>query len=68
MICKSMNSFIVMDRIREAGKYKSAIHFEVGQPDVISLLKVKNTLKDAVDSDFFHIQRILNSPVSKAEN
>lgn len=48
-----MNLFIVMDRIREAGKHKSTIHFEVGQPDVTSLPKVKNTLKDTVDSDFF---------------
>ncbi len=53
MICKNMNSFIVMDIVKEARKLNNAIHFEVGQPDIAPSLKVKEALKSAVDSDLF---------------
>ncbi|WP_457569425.1 pyridoxal phosphate-dependent aminotransferase [Desulfurobacterium sp.] len=31
---EGVSSFIVMDIVREAGKYEDTIHFEVGQPDL----------------------------------
>ena len=53
MICKNMNSFIVMDIVKEALKYDDAVHFEVGQPDIPPSPKVKEALKNAVDNDLF---------------
>ncbi len=53
MICKNMNSFIVMDIVKEALKYNDAVHFEVGQPDIPPSPKVKEALKNAVENDLF---------------
>lgn len=53
MICKNMNSFIVMDIVRDAAKYEDTIHFEVGQPDIPPSSKVKEALKSAVDKNLF---------------
>ncbi len=50
---EKMSSFIVMDIVREALKYKDTIHFEIGQPDLIPSLKVKKALKKAVKDDKF---------------
>lgn len=53
MRCSKMSSFIVMDIVREAGKYEDAIHFEIGQPDLPPSPKVKEALHKAVDEDRF---------------
>lgn len=53
MICKNMNSFIVMDIVKEALRYEDGVHFEVGQPDIPPSPKVKEALKKAVDNDLF---------------
>lgn len=50
---KNMSSFIVMDIVRDALKYKDTIHFEIGQPDLTPSPKVKQRLKQAVDEDKF---------------
>lgn len=43
-----MSSFIVMDIVREAQKYKDSIHFEIGQPDLCPSPKVKEKLQEAI--------------------
>ncbi len=43
-----MSPFIVMDIVREAGKYPDAIHFEIGQPDLPPSPKVQQALQSAV--------------------
>ncbi len=48
-----MNSFIVMDIVKEALKYNDTIHFEIGQPDIPPSSKVKEALKKAVDNNLF---------------
>ncbi len=48
-----MNSFIVMDIVREAAKYGDAIHFEIGQPDIPPSPKVKEAIKEAVEKNLF---------------
>jgi len=48
-----MNSFIVMDIVKEALRYEDGVHFEVGQPDIPPSPKVKEALKKAVDNDLF---------------
>jgi aspartate/methionine/tyrosine aminotransferase len=48
-----MSSFIVMDIVRDAQKYQDTIHFEIGQPDLNPSLKVKESLKKALDEDRF---------------
>ncbi len=53
MRCSKMSSFIVMDIVRDALKYKDAIHFEVGQPDLPPSPKVKEALHNAIDDDRF---------------
>ncbi len=53
MICKDMNSFIVMDIVREAVKYDDTIHFEIGQPDIPPSPRVKEAIKEAVDKNLF---------------
>jgi aspartate/methionine/tyrosine aminotransferase len=50
---KKMSSFIVMDIVKKAQKYKDTIHFEVGQPDLKASKKVKNELIKAVKNDKF---------------
>ncbi len=40
----AINSFIVMDIVREANRFSDAIHFEVGQPDLPPAPKVKEAL------------------------
>ncbi len=53
MRCKKMSSFIVMDIVREAKKYKDTVHFEIGQPDLPPSWHVKEALHKAVDEDRF---------------
>ena len=48
-----MSSFIVMDIVKKAQKYKDTIHFEVGQPDLKASKKVKSELIKAVKNDKF---------------
>lgn len=50
---EQMNSFIVMDIVKEAQKYSDSIHFEVGQPDIPPSEKVKNSLLKAIQNDRF---------------
>lgn len=50
---KNMNSFIVMDIVREALKYEDTIHFEIGQPDLNPSPKVKEKLHQAIDDNHF---------------
>lgn len=50
---EKMNSFIVMDIVREAQKYDDTIHFEIGQPDLDPSQKVKDKLKEAIESNIF---------------
>ena len=49
----NMSAFIVMDIVREAGKYPNAIHFEIGQPDLAPSEKVKSALQHAVENNRF---------------
>ncbi len=53
MICKKMNSFIVMDILKSALQYEDTIHFEIGQPDIPPSTKVKEALKTAVEKNLF---------------
>jgi len=53
MRCSKMSSFIVMDIVREAGKFEDAIHFEIGQPDLPPSPLVKEALHVAIDEDRF---------------
>lgn len=48
-----MSSFIVMDIVREAQKYKDTIHFEIGQPDLSPSPKVKKRLQQALDEGMY---------------
>ncbi len=48
-----MSSFIVMDIVKEAKKYKDSIHFEIGQPDLPPSPLVKKALHVAIDEDRF---------------
>ena len=54
MRCNKMSSFIVMDIVRDAGKFEDAIHFEIGQPDLPPSPKVKKALHDAIDENRFN--------------
>ncbi len=45
---KNVSSFIVMQIVKEASKFKDAIHFEVGQPDLPPPLGVKKQLLEAI--------------------
>ncbi len=51
---QKMSSFIVMDILKKARQYKNAIHFEVGQPDILPSPKIREALKKAVDEGHFH--------------
>lgn len=53
MRCEKLSSFIVMDIVKEAKKYKDTIHFEIGQPDLAPSKKVKKALHVAIDEDRF---------------
>jgi len=53
MRSQNMTSFIVMDIVKEAKKYKDCIHFEIGQPDLQPSSKVKDALHKAIDEDKF---------------
>lgn len=53
MRCSKMSSFIVMDIVRDAGKFDDCIHFEIGQPDLPPSPKVKKALHKAVDENRF---------------
>ncbi len=53
MRCSKMSSFIVMDIVRDALKYKDTVHFEIGQPDLPPSPKVKEALHSAIDDDRF---------------
>lgn len=48
MRCEKVTSFMVMDIVREAAKYKDAIHFEIGQPDLAPSPKVREALAEAL--------------------
>lgn len=50
---EKMSSFIVMDIVKEALKYKDSIHFEIGQPDLPPSNAVKQKIKEAVDNNSF---------------
>lgn len=50
---EKISSFIVMDIVKEAQKYENAIHFEIGQPDLLPSPKVKQALHDAISNDKF---------------
>lgn len=50
---ENMNSFIVMDIVRDAQKFDDTVHFEIGQPDLKPSSKVKKRLKKAIDEDKF---------------
>ena len=53
MRCKQMSSFIVMDIVKEAERFKDCIHFEIGQPDLPPSENVKKALHIATDSNHF---------------
>lgn len=53
MRCKEMSSFIVMDIVKEAEKFKDSIHFEIGQPDLPPSPKVKKALHVSIDENRF---------------
>jgi aspartate/methionine/tyrosine aminotransferase len=48
-----LQSFRVMDVVREAQQYDDAIHFEIGQPDLPPAPAVKAALHRAIDEDRF---------------
>ena len=50
---EKMRSFRVMDLVREARKYPDAIHFEVGEPDMLPPPGVRETLLEAVQENRF---------------
>ena len=50
---EKMSSFIVMDIVRDAGKFEDAIHFEVGQPDLPPSPRVKEAMRKAIDDNHF---------------
>ncbi len=50
---QNLSPFIVMDIVREALKYKDAVHFEVGQPDLSPSPKVIEALKRAIEDERF---------------
>ncbi len=47
----NISPFIVMEIVREAGRFEDAIHFEVGQPDLPPSLKVKEALLKAIEDE-----------------
>lgn len=53
MRCAKMSSFIVMDIVRDAGKFDDCVHFEIGQPDLPPSPKVKQALHEAIEKDRF---------------
>ena len=56
---KNITSFLVMDIVKKARKYKDAIHFEVGQPDLNPSPNVKEALHQAVnDNNFFYTESL----------
>jgi len=56
---KKITSFLVMDIVKKARKYKDAIHFEVGQPDLNPSPNVKEALHKAVnDNNFFYTESL----------
>jgi len=50
---KDLTPFIVMDIVKEAAKYNDVIHFEIGQPDLLPSLKVKEALLKATQENRF---------------
>lgn len=50
---KRIQSFKVMDLVREAQKYDDTIHFEIGQPDLEPSPKVKETLIKSIEANRF---------------
>ncbi len=50
---ENVTPFYVMDIVKEAAKYDDAIHFEIGQPDLLPSPKVSKAIKDAVDDGHF---------------
>ncbi len=50
---EKISSFIVMDIVKEAQKYENAIHFEIGQPDLMPSPKVKEALHEAINNNAF---------------
>lgn len=50
---EKMNSFIVMDIVKQAQKFEDTIHFEIGQPDLNPSLKVKESLQKALENNKF---------------
>lgn len=50
---KKISSFIVMDIVKEAQQYENAIHFEIGQPDLLPSPKVKKALHEAINNNAF---------------
>ncbi len=53
MRTNKLQSFRVMDVVREAQQYDDAIHFEIGQPDLPPAPGVKAALHRAIDADRF---------------
>lgn len=50
---EKMNSFIVMDIVKQAQKFEDTIHFEIGQPDLNPSNKVKESLQKALENNKF---------------
>ncbi len=46
-----LSSFIVMDIVKKAGKFKDSIHFEVGQPDLPPSKRVKESLLKSIEDE-----------------
>ena len=57
-----MCSFRVMDIVREAARYDDAIHFEVGQPDLLPSPKIKEALVNAVMDNSFSYTESMGLP------
>jgi len=51
-----------MDIVREAARYDDAIHFEVGQPDLMPSPKVKEALVNAVMDNSFSYTESMGLP------
>jgi aspartate/methionine/tyrosine aminotransferase len=52
-----MKPFIVMDIVKEAQKYKDAIHLEIGEPDILPSIKVQKAALNAIkENKFFYTQ------------
>lgn len=50
---KKLTPFMVMEILKASAKYKDAIHFEVGQPDLPPPPKVKERLIEAAQKELF---------------